>query len=1192
MPSGRQAYLADLKALCSESTPATTVPYITGVKAGDDDGSFVFTFSSPDVNVGHVEFAGMVTELSDYPQSHQCLIYATDDAPPTITDAIVNLSDLLTGRSLRDVLTRISSTICQALQPNQTSGSLEEDEPMLDEQSDEASDDGWSNYGLDPDGDSQMVDGWTYGNGPNTSQNTAIKALREDLKAVKAAGFRVGVLGDYNGGRDMYVSISIRIAKLGLSEEALGAWNMDRTKYIVVLIHFTQGYRPLHKLTQDHGFREKRGIEMCVGTHTFYKPTLKEAITAFSSVRRVETLVATAHGLEMESLAVEDTKTNLEPIFMSGPLHELLNRRFTELLKYRIDFGLTWDGAEAYYNEYQGREGNKTGVMEERYYESSGPTKDLADVITADCISQDPPVHSFPLIAMQYTLRHLVRCTEFCLVCHNRLSTDFEALKPYVCSNPLCLYQYMSLGFGPSIEHEIVSQPNVVDLLVSFCYASAHAGVLNNFPVGMSLMVPATNVHHAIYDRRANELIFAESDVQPVLRVGDWISMTVATAPQLEWHTRILEVDDFPKIVLAEPIEVYAIQSISPQFQTVSQPVSFGGKPSDLHGRSMSFLPESQDTVTITFHTYNTNFDNLPDEEKRIHIVRLLSTLPKISEMKVWLKRNTKLGEEASLKNWMNRISPAALGCLRWVIASNRSCIVALDDLEAEAEGRKPSINHQKVQGIQGDWLQFRFAMGAPDKEQRFITAVREVKKRLNSPYPSLFAFHGSPLANWHSIIREGLHFNKTSHGRAFGHGCYHSLELETSATYSNGRIHGAKTYTNGRWLNSELNIICALSLNEIVHAPGEYVSNHPHLVVAQLDWIQTRYLFVQRQPNVNTQPTGMLSQQPRSPTEKPTTATPQDPKYTPRASSRQLIIPAHSGVRPTSAPKLTPGLGPPKKKFKSKSSINEHLSHSGSSSSSGPVSPVDLDVDDVDDTISISSTSSDRDFFLADEPSIPTITETATVPETDFIPETLDFTRLPLLPPPSYKTRNSTLRLQADLKTLIETQDATPLASLGFYISPSNVTNLYQWVIELHSFPSHLPLVKDMKSKSPPLSSIVLELRFGPSYPMSPPFVRVLKPRFLEYMRGGGGNVTNGGALCMELLTNTGWSAVNTIESVLLQVRMMICDEERPARLMSGPGAGEYGEAEAKEAYLRACRAHGWEVPSDFNAIISARQQ
>lgn len=95
---------------------------------------------------------------------------------------------------------------------------------------------------------------------------------------------------------------------------------------------------------------------------------------------------------------------------------------------------------------------------------------------------------------MQFALRHLVRCTEFCLVCHCKVEADFEALKPYVCDKPLCLYQYMNLGFGPSIGHEIITQPHVVDLLISFCYTSANYRKLRYLPTGMALMVPSPSL--------------------------------------------------------------------------------------------------------------------------------------------------------------------------------------------------------------------------------------------------------------------------------------------------------------------------------------------------------------------------------------------------------------------------------------------------------------------------------------------------------------------------------------------------------------------------------------------------------------------------------------------------------------------------------------------------------------------------
>jgi ubiquitin-protein ligase len=120
------------------------------------------------------------------------------------------------------------------------------------------------------------------------------------------------------------------------------------------------------------------------------------------------------------------------------------------------------------------------------------------------------------------------------------------------------------------------------------------------------------------------------------------------------------------------------------------------------------------------------------------------------------------------------------------------------------------------------------------------------------------------------------------------------------------------------------------------------------------------------------------------------------------------------------------------------------------------------------------------------------------------------------MLEPPAWATTSATKRLQADFKALLKVQNSEPLHELGWYIDPNLVTNMYQWIVELHSFDPTLPLAKDMKAKG--FKSIVLELRFGKDYPMSPPFVRVIRPRFLGFQQGGGGHVTAGGALCMEV--------------------------------------------------------------------------
>lgn len=209
----------------------------------------------------------------------------------------------------------------------------------------------------------------------------------------------------------------------------------------------------------------------------------------------------------------------------------------------------------------------------------------------------------------------------------------------------------------------------------------------------------------------------------------------------------------------------------------------------------------------------------------------------------------------------------------------------------------------------------------------------------------------------------------------------------------------------------------------------------------------------------------------------------------------------------------------------------------------------------------------------------------TANLKLTDFVPGSLDQSRLPMLEAPSYATPSATKTLNRNLREVLDIQNKTPLHELGWYLDPELVSNVYQWIVELHSFEPTLPLAQDMKKAG--VTSIVLEIRFGKDYPFSPPFLRVIRPRFMPFAQGGGGHVTAGGAMCMELLTNSGWSSVSTIESVLLQVRMAIMNTEpKPARLENTNKAHQrdYSTGEAIEAFIRACRAHGWTVPPDFH--------
>jgi ubiquitin-conjugating enzyme E2 Q len=65
-----------------------------------------------------------------------------------------------------------------------------------------------------------------------------------------------------------------------------------------------------------------------------------------------------------------------------------------------------------------------------------------------------------------------------------------------------------------------------------------------------------------------------------------------------------------------------------------------------------------------------------------------------------------------------------------------------------------------------------------------------------------------------------------------------------------------------------------------------------------------------------------------------------------------------------------------------------------------------------------------------------------------------------------------------------------------------------------------------------------------------------------------------------MELLTASGWSPACNFESLLVQVVMAFVEGEGRLDLkVSVHGKHEYQESEAREAFQRAARAHGWKT-------------
>lgn len=971
------------------------------------------------------------------------------------------------------------------------------------------------------------------------------KKVRGDLRAAKLAGFKVGYHGEPTG--LIIVSVAMRISKMGISEEAMSAWKVRPAEYLVLLIRYSR-----YQAMEDLYVGGDSKIQMRVGLCDSYKPSFASTIKAFQEN-------ITLRDKTQQSKAEEqDPGPTLRRLFIGTALDKLLNEQFLHIVRLRLKHGFSWTSAESFFRASQGKfigpdDASSPEFTLKDTWMTPAPCFMQADPV-AD-MSLNPPDISFPLLAELFLLRHFVKCTEFCLVCHCKTNDSFEALKPYVCSNGLCLFQYMTLGIGPSLEYEVRTQPYVIDMLVSLAYARAKSGRLTDFPIGLGLHVP----NMAMLDAEStdpygshNIVVLSTPDDDwkpskfyeatltattmelshtfvPKVKVGNWIVILHPETPvaakektQAPWHCRVQRVGETSGHITLSPPLVRGVQ-LSEQEVLKRYPIS----------------------TPVRYVIYDTNFDVLSENKRRRSIVMLLETLPNVDSMLAFLGDNE---SGKLLSSWHEIITPAALDLLRWIVASNRSCILQ-DDRHAD----------HLVSEMDG-YLQFRLVQGAPDKEQRFMEAVHQHALRTKPAFPTIFAWHGSPVYNWHSILREGLHFKETANGRSFGNGVYLSSQHGISMNYGG---HNA----GGSWPQSKLEIQSMISLNEIVNNPTEFVSTNPHYVVNQLDWIQPRYLFVQV-GDIST-----LVKDSRGTV--PSAVYEQDPTHQVYGPSNKLVQIPISAFSSKRRQGLT--VSPRKTKTTRKMKRN----------SKG--TPMPMKVDQFDDTASICTDIEDLTILLSDTEKDPDEVSSKkkkkvdTVPKTDFIPGTLVETSLPLMSPPAYATTPATSLLQRNLRATLKIQESEPLHELGWYVDPSLIKTVYQWIVELHTFDPSIPLTQDLKNAN--LTSVVLELRFPPQFPMDPPFVRVIRPRFLEFAHGGGGHVTAGGAICMELLTNSGWSAVTSIESLLLQVRLAISTKEHPARLAPGRNY-DYTVGEAVAAYTRACRAHGWAIPKDMNAI------
>nr|XP_044994946.1 protein mono-ADP-ribosyltransferase PARP8 isoform X4 [Jaculus jaculus] len=214
------------------------------------------------------------------------------------------------------------------------------------------------------------------------------------------------------------------------------------------------------------------------------------------------------------------------------------------------------------------------------------------------------------------------------------------------------------------------------------------------------------------------------------------------------------------------------------------------------------------------------------------------------------------------IKKQMDKQDPLAHPLLQWVISSNRSHIVKLP------VNRQLKFMHTPHQ--------FLLLSSPPAKESNFRAA-----KKL---FGSTFAFHGSHIENWHSILRNGLVVASNTrlqlHGAMYGSGIYLSPMSSISFGYSgmnkkqkvsakdepasSGKSSGVsqsqKKGHQSQFLQSR-NLKC-IALCEVITSPD--LHKHGEIwVVPNTEHVCTRFFFVYEDgqvgdANINTQEGGI----------------------------------------------------------------------------------------------------------------------------------------------------------------------------------------------------------------------------------------------------------------------------------------------------------------------------------------------
>ncbi|CAH0054032.1 unnamed protein product [Clonostachys solani] len=859
---GYKQFVADLRA----AQDADIDDGVTEIRPGESEGGVSFNYAHQKLT-SPLEIQVLDQNIDEYPEGSSFILFtASDCAGDSVVSFLSRLTPKLTGKPVQKVIATIAHDLTTFIEnPNDSQEHFDEGAVVdHDSQSDTWDEDDDEDYEDQDD----AAFGLSAGLPPTREEPQIIIPLwpdkterqRHDLALTIDAGISVAVLGDRSGQLGEIIAMSINISRLGLTDDIHSVWGLQSSDHVMLLLQFPAGYPSLTEFLtlQSHQAVYRARLGKCGSI----KPSLSSARSALSGSKyRHETETGETH--EVLGGVESDRFT---PLHLFNSITTLLNQEFPALLRTRREHGLSWDGAqELLLRRAEGahvRDANYPG-SDAQYIadaveknEKQQQTPNLPHILCQDHALEDEAAFSIPLSMMLFSLRRLIQSGKYCASCHQRVTDGFEGMKPYVCSRPLCMDQYFSSGMGPGIEHDIINSPVVVDLLSSFFYSAVSTLRIREVPKGLGPLTLYPEDLGDYKDCLHAEAYFVDKRVQmktggTQLKVGERVflmdassesvpSATILSYPLSRCLCRITALDR--EGFNFEICTFWKNSSAMPENPKSHQSLSFSTR--SLHDTESG---RNRDTNVLVLR-YQHLIDDLEPPRCYSSLTVMACGMPPVSEMREFLL--AKPGRR--LSSW-EKLDHQTYKLLHWVIVSNQSLII--QDDPGPGQSADETSHSTRLIGMPENWMQFRFLQGSPEKEltfqQEMKSSFKEQLERRERPFPTLFAWHGSHVGNWHSIIRTTLDHIKIEHGRAFGNGVYLSNNLSTSASYSglNATMATSPDLVDPlpyfTWPHSVLQVGAAVGCCEIINRTDEFVTAEPYYVVKNIDWIQCRYLFV-----------------------------------------------------------------------------------------------------------------------------------------------------------------------------------------------------------------------------------------------------------------------------------------------------------------------------------------------------------